>query len=78
MADMVSLGTQTVNVGDNVAFTTNRIGGNCQNIRHEPGSGRVTLLPGLYRTEIVFLEVKSLRQLRQQGMETVLLLWKSE
>lgn len=49
MADMVSLGTQTVNVGDNVAFTTNRIGGNCQNIRHEPGSGRVTLLPGLYR-----------------------------
>ena len=46
MADMVSLGTQTVNVGDNVAFTTNRIGGNCQNIRHEPGSGRVTLLPG--------------------------------
>ena len=49
MADMVSLGTQTLNVGDNVAFTTNRIGGNCQNIRHEPGSGRVTLLPGLYR-----------------------------
>ena len=48
MADMVSLGTQTVNVGDNVAFTTNRIGGNCQNIRHEPGSGRVTLLPKVF------------------------------
>lgn len=49
MADMVSQGTQTVNAGDNVLFLLNRIWSNCPNIRHEATSGRVILLPGLYR-----------------------------
>ena len=50
MADMVTPGTQTVNAGDNVLFLLNRIwSNNCPNIRHEAASGRVVLLPGLYR-----------------------------
>ena len=49
MADIVTQGTQTVAAGDAVTFALNRIWTRCPNIRHEPLSGRVTLLPGLYR-----------------------------
>ena len=47
MADIVTQGTQTVAAGDAVTFALNRIWTRCPNIRHEPLSGRVTLLPGL-------------------------------
>ena len=50
MADFVTAGTQTVEVNASVLFAANRIYScNCPNIRHEPLSGRVVLLPGLYR-----------------------------
>lgn len=50
MADFVTAGTQTVEVNGSVLFAANRVYScNCPNIRHEPLSGRVVLLPGLYR-----------------------------
>lgn len=50
MADFVTAGTQTVAVNASVLFAANRIYScNCPNIRHEALSGRVVLLPGLYR-----------------------------
>lgn len=50
MADFVTAGIQTVEANAGVVFTSNRVySRNCQNIRHEPLSGRVVLLPGLYR-----------------------------
>lgn len=50
MADFVTVGIQTVEANAGVVFAANRVySRNCKNIRHEPLSGRVVLLPGLYR-----------------------------
>lgn len=49
MADFVTQGTQVVTADDNITFASNRIPSRCRNIRHEAQSGRIVLLPGLYR-----------------------------
>lgn len=49
MADIVTQGPQVVAADDNITFTANRIPSRCRNIRHEAQSGRIVLLPGLYR-----------------------------
>ena len=49
MADIVTPGSQTVNPNGSVLFLFNRIWSKCSRIKHEAGSGRVSLLPGLYR-----------------------------
>lgn len=49
MADIVTPGSQTVEANDNVLFLLNRVWSKCSRIRHEATSGRIVLLPGLYR-----------------------------